>query len=297
MEHDFMTEEETPKIPEQTEEQPEQESTEELVELPHADDADIDAFLEKEEKADAEAANKEPKPEPQAQEQEKQEQPTEQAVKPQTPEEVEKLQKRVKDKELFIQRQAAEIGNLRKQLTEFIAAKKKGLEDRFLESPEKALDDKLDIKEAEKKLETLEKQERTLVTRALVDSHIEAEEGLMEGMVNALQRDGLDPQTISQFALNPYENATPGELIQLAKRAKAENVVRELVSMMQTLIKQNEELKSKPNRVLNKVEEALKSPPRLNGKSGQAISEKKGVGSKQISQLSDAELEELLSNS
>lgn len=269
-----------------------------VVETHEATDEQLQSFLSthKEEELESDDTPEAPQKEEDSQDA-KPATKTEDAPQQETSEvRIARLEKQKRDKELFIQRQAAELGQLRKEKEELIKAKSQGLDERFLETPQQAIRDELDIRKAKEDLEGLHQQERVLRSRALVESNVTPQEGLPEAMVECLKADGVDEEYIRAFQDNPYTTALPGEIIQLAKRAEVLQVTRAAIKRIADLEVQLADAQKKPERLLSKVESALRSSPRVTGKSGQSLSKTAGYSAKQLASMSDAELRELSSS-
>lgn len=273
----------------------------EYVELHEADDADLDAFLANADKADGEAA---PVEQPQQQEPEKQEaEPQKPAEDPtaQLAAKVEAMQKQLQGQELLIKRRTSEIASLKQQLAPFLQVTQAQLDELYLDSPSKAMNLQLAKTQAETKMAELSAEEQQLLNvsqaQALLAQHAGPDGFDVQSVAESLMADGLPQEYIQQFVANPYGAALPETLIQLAKRAQAEKKVREqeqalaqLYYYMQRLL---EEQSQAPNRVLANIQSAMKSGPSITAAAG-GVGGVRGVNTDDISQLSDAELNELL---
>lgn len=274
----------------------------EYVDIHEASDEDLDAELKRiaSNQASEEEDLEEPvETEPEAPEETKQEASPQKSQKKEAqkeqseappPNETERLKKIVRDKELFIQKQATELGKLRKLEKERIAELQKKLTpEAFLETPDAAIDAKLGIREAEGKIQSYDEAEKRLQAHRVISANVESSPELPQAMLEALQRDGMSPEFLSRFAQDPIGSATPGELIQLAKRAKAESIIRELLTHIDELHGQLQSANDKPGRMMDKIERAFSQPPRVNGASGQARTPAQ-TSHKQLALMSDAEL-------
>lgn len=179
------------------------------------------------------------------------------------------LKKRVQDKERMLQRQAWELGKIRKQreeLTAKLADLQKKIESP--ETPEDIIDHKLELRDATSQLKSTEAQEKVATARALVETLVEPQEGLPEAMIECLRADGVDDGYLRSFYNNPYEVATPGEIVQLAGRAKDRMMAKELYGYLQQALKENAELRGRPDAILDKVDQALQRGPSVSGTNG-----------------------------
>jgi len=282
-----------------------------FVELTEASDEDIQAFLDGELKAEA---SQEPDPETeQGEESEKgetseateeksqdtSEEETQEASQKISPEYVKKLEEQLEQKEKFIKRRSNELGDLRKQLKEKndILAQKLG-EEEFLSDPSAAVDAKLEIKENEDKLEAIEIEQAAMVAslenQKAVQRHIPNKEWNLKGMVQCLEEDGVDPDIIKGFANNPYTTDAV-TLVQLHKRQKAENLLRQVAVFAKEQQKQIEELKAKPHKILKSVESNLSKPAPVSSATGGSSQVRQlSVDESELADISDDELNAIL---
>lgn len=220
-------------------------------------------------------------------------QPAKPEIAPQrqlTPEEIQsivaenaKLKKEGNQKELFIQHRNTELGQLRQQFererrekAELKARLEAGLEQRALENPLQAIEDRETIRDLAKDLDTLNEKEST--AQNIVDAQtfflqqvVSDDYGIepaLNGALEALRADGIDERFVAQFKANPWGFTTPEALVQMGKRGKdiqqfkaADSDRRLLAQYVVTLEKQVQELKGKPARVLQQVQKNLNQSP------------------------------------
>lgn len=181
------------------------------------------------------------------------------------------LKKRVQDKERMLQRQAWELGRTRKEKAE-LTAKLAELEKKIQspETPEDIIDHKLELRDVTSQLKSTEAREKIATARALVETLVEPQEGLPETMIECLKADGVDDEYIRSFYNNPYEVATPGEIVQLAGRAKDRMIAKELYGYLQQALRENAELRGKPEALLDKVDAVLQRGPSVSGTNGRS---------------------------
>lgn len=295
----------------------EADSSEDLVPLHEASDEDLDAYLtsgDKEESTQPEAEEKtvaqdspeegktEPATEPEKQEAEKVTLSKEEYA--QLTKRLETSERRVKDKEQFIQRQATEVGSLRKE-RERLASENEKLSkvleaDSFESSPKQLLDAHAKIQENNKQIRSLETQEAQALGRSVIERYVPADDLNVDLMAASLERDGLDENLIRGFRSDPFspQNMHPETFIQLAKRAKAEDALVRVVDWARQTLEQKdkeiEALKQKPQEVLKGVEKALKQAPTVTAATGGGATSEYSVPTGDPSEWDDATLDEFL---
>lgn len=286
--------------------------TEDLVPIPEATDEELVKFLES-------ADGKEPTPEEPAETEAtvaKEESPPAQEEKPSsekqeeepryTAKEFEALQEKLNrarkalgDAQTFITRRSEELGQLRAHLRSERDRRSKGLDEKFSESPSQAIEEKLAISKIDDALREVDNEERSLKEvgerQNLVHSHVDPNEFDIEAMSETLARDGLDNRYIEAFRNNPYASAHGETLIQLHHRAKAEKALRQLVPYAKKLQAENQQYK-KGSVKLDKLQDAMKQRPSINGSAGVASATRKQA-SVLPSSMSDAEIAAFLQQS
>lgn len=212
-----------------------------------------------------------------------------------TKKELEALNKRIDEKEKFIQRQAQEVGIRRKseeQLRDELFELQKTLELKWGE-PIEATKIQNEIRDRETQLQDAENRTRVESTRNVVKTYVPDPESLMDEMVELLKEDGNPEDSIRTFRDNPYSQP-PGTLVNLAKRAGLRIEGRNKDEKIALLEAEVQTLKGKPQETVKKIEKALKESPAMSNDSGQASATKKSVDETQVQAMSDKELEQYL---
>lgn len=293
----------------------------ETVEIPEASDVDLQAFLEKsidsdegadneslippeltgeedeesssEQKSDNAPANTTAEP---VEEKKEAEARKEQPPAKSTEEQVAALRRQIEGMELLLQRRTSEIGALKQSIKAEIEPLKQKLEKDEHDSPYQAFRDAETLREKERQLEALDMHEAT--TRKVVENqkvtlqHL-GEELPVEEITRCLEADRIPSELISEFRKNPYSMTDSITLIQYAKRAKAENIARQLFDVAKKLEAENKQLKSKPSTVLSNVSKALRSQPSVSGSNGGGASADR-PSAISVHEMSDTELKEFL---
>lgn len=200
--------------------------------------------------------------------------------------------------ELFNKRRSTEIGDLRKALKEANAKLEKSLEDEYVDDPKKAINTALKLKENQQKLEQLDQEDEAIQYRqkaqAVVTAHVKEEDWNLDAMTQALSTDGLPPEYITTFRTDPLSAAMPETLIQLAKRARAEQALRALVPYAKKLEEEVKKLRGAPQKVAEGIEKALRqATPTMTASPGSSA-DTKDIGLKNPSAMTDAEIKEFL---
>jgi len=274
----------------------------EYVDLPDATDEDISVFLENSERLESEAPVETPQENP-AQQQTKAEPPKEEPQVEQetiSKQDFEALKRKLDGQELLIKRRTSEIGEMRRQLKQFIESTSQNLDEKFYESPTQALQQARQLEMAQQKLQEVEAEEQSLTNahqaQVLLAHHVGGDIDL-EAIGESLLSDGMPEEFVQQFVRNPYQAALPETLIQLAKRATAERQVRQMQDALQQLVpytqKLLEERKQLPQHVLKNVSSALRQSPQVTGSAG-GTGQLGGNRAVDPSLMSDAELAEFL---
>ena len=215
-----------------------------------------------------------------------------------TKEEWDKTQKRLEEKEKFIQRQADEVGKRRKseeQLRQEVFNLKTQLAGDGVNHVE-AMEIQNAIREREAQLSESELHTITEFNRNTVKSFVPETENLLDDMAEILKEDGQVDDAIRAFRYNPYSES-PGVVINLAKRAELRRELRNKDAKIASLEAELASMKQEPKKVVEKIAKALKENPQMTNKSGQASSTKETVSEMQIPHLSDAELDRLIKES
>lgn len=209
----------------------------------------------------------------------------------------EQLRAALEKQSLAWQRRSTEIGELRRALREANEKLAQGLNDDFLENPERAVDRKLQIRTNEQHLQQLDQEEAGLNSRTqsihTVANYVPEEEFDVSAMASALQRDGVNSQVIQQFVQDPYSQTNGVTLVQLAKRAHAEKLLTHVYQYARNLEQQIQELKNKPEQVLKNIERTTQARP-MTAANGGSAQRSLSDASVRVDQMSDAELDELI---
>jgi hypothetical protein len=274
----------------------------EYVDLPDATDEDISAFLENSERSDSVAPVGPQQTDP-AQQQTKAEPSQEEPEVEQelvSKQDFEAMKRKLEGQELLIKRRTSEIGEIKRQLQQFIQNTAQNLDEKFYESPTQALQQARQLEMAQQKLQEAEAEEQSLTNahqaQVLLAHHVGGDIDI-EAIGESLRSDGMPDEFVQQFQRNPYQSALPETLIQLAKRASAEKQVRQMQEALQQLVpytqKLLEERKQLPQHVLKNVSSALRQAPQVTGSAG-GTGQLGGNRAVDPSLMSDAELAEFL---
>lgn len=264
-----------------------EETPEEKQDIPIQDlDADaLDAALQDEGEPSDEEEEPEDERESEVPAEEEAEAQEEEAAAAEEDQHNEKLEKQVKDKEEFIQRQASEIGALRKQILDMQAAMPETPEESlYYSDPAEAVNQVLKQREQAAYIENLNHAVAVKENELTVKTIVPDIDDLIDSIADTALKDGATQETVRAFKNRPY-NAPPDLVIQLAKRVKAEKEV-------ETLKARIAELEKKPDDVLKKVEAAARTGKTLTAKTGQSGGG--SVSEKSRHMLTDAELDDLL---
>ena len=278
----------------------------EYVDLHEATDEELAAFLAA---GDPEAEPSEvPQQESPAQEEQKQEpeQPKQEEKAPEAPQQFvskeafDRVAKQLDNLELLTKRRTSEIGELKRQFRDFIAAKSENLDEKFLESPTQALAQARQVEMAQQKLQELEAEEQGLINQqqaqVLLAHHVGPDGLDIEAIGEVLAADGMPTEFVQTFVRNPYQAALPETLIQLAKRATLHRQVKQMEEALSQLVPYTQKLiderKNLPQDVLKNVQTALRQTPQVTGSAGgTGQTSKKSVD---FARMTDAELSEFL---
>lgn len=214
-----------------------------------------------------------------------------------TPEELEKTKKRLNDAQAFIQRQAQEIGMLRKQTPEEIQERIKKINELAIEG------DYVSAQTEYQKLQTEQQQIQLQQAQQTAGQNLQTLTTLIPNLPEvaphaiavAMEEDGVTQQQAEQF----FQSALlehPVVAWAMTKRGETFSALKQAKAEIATLKAENAELKKKPGEVLKKVEQSLKSSKPLSASSGQAPATFKpsDISEAQLSEMSDAELNDLL---
>lgn len=220
-----------------------------------------------------------------------------------------KQEKKVDGQELLIQRRTSELGEAKKQLKHIAQT----LNEKFQEAIENnsqadALDIRDALKETEQKIGEVEQEESTLTRKftaqKLVSTYVPEDQFDVEGMAEALARDGVPPQFVERFKADPLGFVSDGDsspgltMVHLAKRAYAEGMLKKLYPIAKSLADEVKKLKGTQGDVLKKVQQVAKQTPQISAAGARPNKQQRAttIDAKAIAQLSDEELDEFLAN-
>lgn len=214
---------------------------------------------------------------------------------------LEKYRKQIQDKEQFIQRQANEIGELRKEKLKLKQELENSLEDTFAESVKEGLKQSKQIEELGEEIKELDTTEalqmKRLNTEKIVSNHLPVGSVSMPELVEALKEDKVSAPWIEAFQQDPYGMADPITIIQLGKRAILTRYLKTAIERIKQYEQESKELKAKPDKVLSNIKKTLSASPSINGKSGGSKSGRSknlSLDDATIASLPDDQLDELL---
>lgn len=218
------------------------------------------------------------------------------APQPTSEERLSKIQRQLDGLELLVQRRTSEISELKRRLLEEAAPIKKRLEEGSHDNTYQALKDAEALKDKEAQIEQLDgatdELQKTVQAQRIVASFVKPDDTNIDEMAGCLAQDGIPTQAVEHFKRNPFVMAQPETIVQLAKRAKAERLLRQVYDVAKKLNDENKRLRDQPKAVLNGVQKALKSSPTITAASGSASSS--SLSTSDIEEMNDAELEEFL---
>jgi len=272
--------------------------TEAVVEEPQTDpstlsDAELDARLNPKEE--------EPPAEPPVEEPPKEEPPKEEPPKePETitvpKDEWEKVKKRVLDKETFIQKQAREIGDLRKareQFTQEIEQLKTIRNEAWNIDPDKAQRAAFAIAQREGSINQINAIESSEMNRQVVTQFQPDFDTVLPDIVQLVIEDGNDMADVEKFRVNPFAE-NPAVLVNLAKRAMDRKAITAKDAEITALKERIAKLEGKPAEVVKNIQKAMTQQKTITASSGQSGVSKPEVHESQIANLSDKALAKML---
>ncbi len=282
----------------------ETDEAQETVDVSTLDDAELDEMIERsgEKDKDAEPQDETPAPEEaEGETSEKKETPSETPPEEKEGEteqsEVETLRRQLQDKESFIQRQASEIGELRKFTSQEDADPPSPTaeenEDDFFDNPKEAVSKTVErvIEERDRKqafeverIRLLGEETKSMVTEAVPDF-----KDFLDDISELAKEDGYTDENLAAFKADPFISSDPGILISYAKRAQMKRQLSEYE-------REISELKKKPEEVVKRIQEAAgKNGTTLTGKTASMPrGTRPEISEPQIASMSDAELDEAL---
>ncbi len=207
---------------------------------------------------------------------------------PQVNAEAEKVKSQLSEKEAFIKRQAQEIGDLRKIVSQSFTPKQDGekLNQKFFENPSEAAREV--FKQEVQKEKDLASQKESLFKKYIPDL-----KDLREDIAKIAKEEGEKEEDIQAF----LEDPTGSDLNALRYYTEKAKIVKKETEY-QTKIKELEEkIATIGTDVAQKIQKAAKETKTLTGKTGQETTTKVTISEDQIPSLSDAELNEALKES
>lgn len=212
-----------------------------------------------------------------------------------------KLEKQLKDKQQFIQRQAAEIGELRKQKRARREELQSTLDEAFAESAAKGLKVSKEIEALQAEEENLDEQQRAVLRRhnneQIFTRHFGGKQVVhLDELVETLQEDKVPADAIENFKADPYGSTDALSLIQMTKRAILSRYLKQALSQLKEKDEQIKQLQNQPTEVLNGVKRALNQKPSITSKGGSAAAKSgsiQGMSESALSKMSEAELDEI----
>jgi len=204
------------------------------------------------------------------------------------------LEKRLTDKDSFIDKRNSEIGDLRTKEKELLKkieksqATNENFEEDFYNNPQEVVKDVLAGERAQQELEANQARQRQYETEDAMESLAPDLKTYVADMVECLREDRYDETILAQFTDNPFI-AEKSFLYNLYRRAKATKEVKELTTKV---AKKSVESKD----VIAKVAKASKASPKLTNSDGSSDSTStlKPLNRQQISELPYEELQERL---
>ena len=214
--------------------------------------------------------------------------------------ELEKLRKRVQDKEEFIQRQAREIGELRKLVREALGAETVGTEQGLQQKGEEGLNDEVFFEKpveavkktveqilAERERQIQAEAQRALEVEKTVKERVPDFEKYIDEIAELAKEDGYPDEAIAAFKANPYMGSDPHVLLSYARRVEAARQLNQLKAEL-------EKAKKAPEEFLKKIQKAASGTSTLSNVAPSTPKDRTEFSEKTITSLSDAELDKLL---
>lgn len=211
------------------------------------------------------------------------------------------LQKRVKDSQSRIHTRDAEVGQLRKQLTEARTKLETALKEGDFAHAGEAAQAASDLKDVDKALHEIdsEEEERSYTQKNYdyVSQHVDLNQVPTEDVIRTLKAVGASDEYIETFLQNPFKQASGDGLVWFFRNVQAEKALREILPMTKQLYEmlQSQEKNSdeKGKRVLEKIADVSKHAQRMGGGSGNSKSAGKSFAfnQREAARLSDSDLE------
>jgi hypothetical protein len=211
--------------------------------------------------------------------------------------EFEAQQKRLEGLELVVKRRTSQLADVKKSLSELIAAKREGLEERLAADPVQGHEDLAEIREATAAIKQIDEQTADLnashQNQVVVLQHVDFSETPIDAIAQCFMDDGIAPEIVQQFKQNPFRGFPATTVIQAAKRAKAEKYVGLLVTALKAERAKTAKLSGKSSDVMKRIDEAARRLPDVTAHSGGAAAEEEIPDDLAVEQMSDKQLEAL----
>lgn len=200
-------------------------------------------------------------------------------------ENLDKLKKRVVDKEDHIKKIEEDNFNLREKKRAKVAE---------LETQVKTLEEKLEtasttgdtkgtveaMKEVDgvkEKLTEARQEEISAGNKVIIDKHTPDIQEIMPDIIELLKSDEAEEEVIEQFKNSPYL-FDPGVVVNLAKRVAISKDLIKANDRIAVLEKEVAEAEKKPGSILKKIEEQTNKGTKMTGKSGGVVDESEDKG-------------------
>ena len=204
-------------------------------------------------------------------------------------EENEKLKKQVSEKEKIFQRQANELGELRK----VAAINKDEIREKFDRDPVEAVKMIREAETAETRIRQIEEDSYLSEIKGAMYNRISDFDSLLEPMAQILKDvDNIPEDAVNDFRQNPFKVASPDVLINLANRAR-------LMKENQILKNEVESLRTKASTVAENISRVARESNVIKANSGgtsKITADYSSLTEESISELPDAALDELIKN-
>jgi hypothetical protein len=288
---------------------PDSGTTQEMVQVEFASDADLDAYMASQESADY----SEPDTATESQSPSFQQDASEQDTYPQDQEsnqeegtkdvvtkaDFEKVQRQLEGLEIVTKRHISKLADTRQTLAKFIEAKKAGLEDKMAANPVEGTNDLLAIREAAEKINEIDQETESVMSaqqnRSAVLQHIDLRETSIDDIAGAFVDDGIPMDVVEQFRRDPFSFPAT-TTIQAAKRVRAEKIVRQLVNYAKQQKSEIARLKGKGGDVMKRIEQTARNLPEVTANSGGAPAKQSGLPlNRPVEQWTTEEIDKYLS--
>lgn len=204
-------------------------------------------------------------------------------------EENDKLKRQVTEKEKIFQRQANELGELRKKAV----INKDEIREKFDNDPVEAVRVIRDAEDAENRIKQIEEDSYLSEIKDTIYNKISDFDSLLEPMAQILKDvDKLPEETINNFKRDPFRMASLDVLINLASRAK-------LMKDNLALKNEIETLKTKASTVAENISKVARESNVIRAASGgtsKVFTDYSSITEESISELSDTALDEIIKN-